>query len=269
MLFVAVELRVSNPLLNLRVFSYSPFIIALLVLEVLFTGISALIAFLPTFLQHAQLMTPSQAGAVYIPQAVAWIASIPLAGLLWLKIGARAVTILGLVLIGVPTIALARLTVELPKADLTLLLTVRGIGLGLVLIPMMGGAVSALPPHLVPDGIAVRTMVQRAGASLGIAMLSAVVTVQQAQHFADRASLLDVTTPHHNPQIARMQHRGTGGLIPLWENVQAQALTGAQRDMYLLLGALTLVVIPLVLAGRWATPKTTAQNTRDLVGVGT
>jgi EmrB/QacA subfamily drug resistance transporter len=268
-LFVLVELRVNNPLLDLRVFTYSPFVIALVILEVLFTGISAVISFLPVFLQQAQSMTPSQAGSVYIPQALAWIASIPLAGLLWKKLGARTVTIVGLLLIGVPTIALSRLNVDLPKADLTFVLTVRGVGLGLVLIPMMGGAVSALPPHLVPDGIVFRTMVQRIGMALGFALLSALATVQRAQHFADQSALLDVTAPHHDPQIAQMQQQGPGGLIPLWADLQARALTDAYSDAYLVLGAITLVAIALALAGRWTAPRTAPQNSRDLVEVGT
>jgi EmrB/QacA subfamily drug resistance transporter len=267
-LFILVELRVSNPLLDLRVFTHSPFVIALVILEVLFTGISAVISFLPVFLQQAQSMTPSQAGSVYIPQALAWIASIPLAGILWKKFGARLVTIVGLLLIGVPTIALSRLNVDLPKVDLTLVLAVRGVGLGLVLIPMMGGAVSALPPHLIPDGIIFRTMVQRIGMALGFALLSALVTVQRAQHFADRSALLDVTAPHHDPRIAQMQHEGPGGLIPLWADLQARALTDAYSDAYLVLGAITLVAIALALAGRWSAPRTAPHNSRDLVEVG-
>jgi EmrB/QacA subfamily drug resistance transporter len=268
-LFVLVELRVNNPLLDLRVFAHSPFVIALMILEVLFTGISAVIALLPVFLQQAQLMTPSEAGSVFVPQALAWIISIPLAGILWKKFGARPVTILGLLLIGGTTIALSRLNVDLPKTDLTLVLTVRGFGLGLVLIPMMGAAVSALPPHLVPDGIVFRTMVQRIGMALGFALLSALSTAQRAQHFADQSALLDVTAPHHDPRIAQMQRQGPGGLVPLWENLQARALTDAHNDVYLVLGAITLVAIVLALAGRWTSPRTSPQNSRDLVEVGT
>jgi hypothetical protein len=267
-LFVLVELRVKNPLLDLRVFIHSPFVIALVILEVLFTGISAVVGFLPVFLQQAQFMTPSQAGSVYIPQALAWIGSIPVAGLLWKKFGARTVTVVGLVLVGGPTMALSQLTVDVPKADLMYLLTLRGVGLGFVLIPMMG-AVSALPSHLVPDGVVFRTMIQRIGMALGFALLSALVTVQRARHFADQSGLLELTAPHHDPAIAQLQHQGQGGFIPLWEGLQARALTDAYSDAYLVLGAITLLAIPLALAGRWVTPRAAPQNSGDLVEVGT
>jgi MFS family permease len=49
-LFVLVELRVTNPLLNMRIFTYSPFVIAVVILEVTFTGLSSVLSFLPVFL---------------------------------------------------------------------------------------------------------------------------------------------------------------------------------------------------------------------------
>jgi EmrB/QacA subfamily drug resistance transporter len=264
-LFVLVELRVTDPLLNMRIFTYAPFVIAIVILEVTFTGLTAILSFLPVFLQQAQLMTPSQAGFVFIPQALAWIASIPLAGLLWETLGARRVTIVGLLVMGVATIGLSRLNVDLPRLDVMLILTARAAGLGLVMIPMLGGAVSALPPHLLPDGIAFRTMIQRCGASLGLALLSVVVTIQRAQHFADQSALLDVSKPHHITRISQMQEQGPGGLLPLWENLQARGLTAAYSQIYLVVGAITLGSIALALAGRWAA---LPRGSEDLVEVG-
>jgi EmrB/QacA subfamily drug resistance transporter len=264
-LFVLVELRVTDPLLNMRIFTYSPFVIAVVILEVTFTGLSSVLSFLPVFLQQAQLMTPAQAGFVFIPQALAWIASLPLAGLLWGTLGARQVTILGLLIMGGSTIILSRLNVDLPRLDLTLILTARAVGLGLVMIPMLGGAVSALPPHLLPDGIAFRTMIQRTGASLGFALLSVLVTIQRAQHFADQSALLNIGSPHYNARISQMQEQGPGGLLPLWENLQARGLTAAYSDVFFVLGAITLVATALALVGRWpALPR----GSEDLVEVG-
>jgi hypothetical protein len=206
---------------------------------------------------------------IYLAQALCWILAIPVAGLLWRTFGARLVTILGLILIGIPTIGLSRLNIDTGRVHITLLLGVQGIGLGLVLIPMMGGAVTVLPPHLVADGVVFRTMVQRIGAALGLAPLSALATAQRAQHFADRSSFVDVSALRHNPDLAQMHQHGPGGLLPAWVNVQARALTDAYGDVYLVVGAITLLTIPVVLVGRWARPGPARQASRDLVEVGT
>lgn len=266
LLFVVVEFRVRHPLVDMRLFTVKPFVMALLILEVTFTGLTAIISFIPSFLQQVQSMTPSQAGWVMVPQAIAWVLAIPMTAVFWKLVGVRWVTVVGLILMGVPTVLLLRLTVDIPRGELSFLLVIRAIGLGMAMIAMMGSAVSALPPHLIPDGVAFRTMVQRVGSALGFAALSAVVTVDRAQGFADRSRLLDAGAPYHNPQIAQMQGQGPGGLIPLWEALQARAVTQAYSDVYLILGAVTLVCVVIAFTTKWVDPLDT-QST--IVEVGT
>jgi hypothetical protein len=103
---------------------------------------------------------------------------------------------------------------------------------------------------------------------VGTAVLSALVASQRAQHFADKSSLLDVTSPHHIPWIAQKVRHGPGGLIPLWVDVQNRALTDAYSDVFFVLGTVTLCAVPLVLAGRWAAPRATEETSHDLVAVG-
>lgn len=264
--FVAVELRVANPLLDLRLFTYRPFVVALVVLEAMFTGLTTVFGFLPVFLQQGQAMTPSQAGMIFVPQAIVWIIGIPLSGILWQLIGARAVTILGLLLMGGATLALGQLNIYLPYPELTLVLCVRALGMGLVMLPMLGGAIYILPPRLVPDGIVLRTIVQRTGAALGFAAVSIVVTAQRAQHFADRSALLDISSPYHDPRIQQLQQRGPGGLLPLWQSLQTRSLTEAYTDAYTVIGVLTLAVISLIFLTNWPTPPRMSRG--ELVEVG-
>ncbi|HEY1971534.1 MAG TPA: DHA2 family efflux MFS transporter permease subunit [Pseudonocardia sp.] len=267
LLFVAVELRVPHPILNLRIFTVRPFVVAVLVLEVLFVGVTTMISFLPVFLLQAQVMTPSQAGEVLVPQAIFWILALPVSGVLWMFIGARRVTIIGLVLMGGGTLALSGLNVDVTRGELMLLLSLRAVGLGLVMIPMLGGAVFALPPHLVPDGVAFRTIVQRTGASLGLAALSVLVTVRKAQQMADQTGLLDLAAPYRIPTIQQMQQKGPGGLVPLWEELQAHALTNAYADAFLVLGVVTVAAVGLVLCADWPAPPRRPMR-KELVEVG-
>lgn len=264
--FVAVELRVANPLLDLRIFTFRPFVLALVILEVLFVGLNAMFGFLPSFLQQAQQLTPSQAGMIFVPQAVAWIVAIPLSGLLWRSFGPKPVTILGLLLMGGSTLILGHLTVDLPHQEVVLLLCSRALGVGLIMLPMLGGAVSVLPPHLMPDGIAFRTIVQRTGAALGFAAVSDLVTVHRAQHFANQAALLDVSTPYHDPTVYQLQQKGPGGLLPLWQELQVHSSTAAYGDAYTLLGLAALAAIVVTFFTSWPTPPRTPR--RQLVEVG-
>jgi ketosteroid isomerase-like protein len=142
LLFVAVELRVRHPILNLAVFTLRPFAVAAIVLEIMFVGINTALSFLPVFLQQAQQLTPSHAGMLFIPQALAWIVAIPLAGALWQLIGAKRVTIIGLALMGSGTLALSQLAVDSSRPALMAMLSLRALGIGLV---MQGDSVVAHP----------------------------------------------------------------------------------------------------------------------------
>jgi EmrB/QacA subfamily drug resistance transporter len=266
LLFVAVELRVRHPILNLAVFTLRPFAIAAIVLEIMFVGINSVISFLPVYLQQAQQLTPSHAGMVLIPQALAWILAIPLAGVLWQLIGAKRVTIMGLALMGGGTVALSQLTVDSSRPALMAVLSLRALGMGLVMIPMLGGAVSVLPVHLRPDGIAWRTIVQRTGAALGLAALSVLITVHRTQEFADRSGLLDLGAPYHIPELRQLHQRGPDGLLPLWQAVQVRSLTAAYGDAYLIIGLLTLAAIVVTCCATWPTPPRVSR--RDLIEAG-
>jgi predicted MFS family arabinose efflux permease len=107
-LFVYVELRVAHPLLNLRIFRNTPFVMAALLVDILFTGVFLVLALVPGFLTQAQGLTPTNVGLVMVPQAVAWIVATPLAVRLFIRHGTRLPAVLGTVLLGGGTLMLVR-----------------------------------------------------------------------------------------------------------------------------------------------------------------
>jgi EmrB/QacA subfamily drug resistance transporter len=249
-LFVVVELQVDEPLLNLRTFTNQPFVIALLVVDVLFVNLLAVISFIPQFLLQIQSLTPTHAGLVMVPQAVAWVLAVPIAGLLYRRFGPRLPASVGLVLLGGATVLLARLNVDLPRPELATILTVRAFGLGLAMIPLLGGAVSALPKDLLPVGIVFRTLTQRVVAALGLAVLTALLSARQAQHMADRSALIDSADAHQNPPFAQLTGQPSG-LLALWQETTIRSTADAYSDVFLVVGLATLASIPLVFLARW------------------
>jgi EmrB/QacA subfamily drug resistance transporter len=265
-LFVVVEFQVDEPLLNLRTFSCQPFVVGLLIVDVIFVGLLAVVSFIPQFLLQLQGLPPADAGLVMVPQAVAWMAGMPVAGLLFRRFGPRLPACTGLVLLGGATAMLAQLNVDLPRSELATILVVRAFGLGLAMIPILGGAVSALPKHLLAAGIVFRTLIQRVAAALGLAALTAVLSVRQNQYSADRFGLLESGGAHGNPLLERVVAGGQSGMLALWKQTTLQSTADAYSDIFLLLGIVTLASIPLVFLARWGTPPATD---RDAVEVGT
>jgi EmrB/QacA subfamily drug resistance transporter len=246
-LFVVIELHVAHPLLNFRVFTRWPFVGMLVLVDVLFTGIFVVLSDLPIFLQRGQGLTPTNTGLVLLPQAMAWMLMMPIAGQIYAKVGPRWPAATGMALFGAGTLLLTQITVDSSRPELIGWMCVRSVGLGLALVPIMAGGMSALPPELVNDGSAVRTLAQRITSALGLALLTAAQVRQQAKMMADRAALLSGTGPDVDPRIAEMRQRGPAGLIGLWQQLQIRTETQASANVFLLVGGLSLAGVLLAL----------------------
>jgi EmrB/QacA subfamily drug resistance transporter len=241
-LFVVIELEVDQPLLDLHTFSRRPFLALVILIDVMFTGVFAVLLYLPQFLARAQGFSPTDTGLLLLPQALLWMAMMPIAGMLYARFGPRWPAVIGLTLTAVGTIALAGITLDTPRPELIAVLYLRAFGLGLTVVPILAGGMSALPPALVDDGSALRTLAQRITSAVGLSLLTAMQLRQQAQLYTDHATLMQLGT---NPQLAHLASQGPSVLIALWQQVSVRAATEAYANVFLVAGAATLVAAVL------------------------
>jgi EmrB/QacA subfamily drug resistance transporter len=234
-LFVVIELEVKEPLLDLRTLTVRPFLALLILIDIMFTGVFVVLVYLPRFLAQAQQLSPTDTGLLLLPQALIWMAMMPVTGKIYARVGARWPAVAGLTLAGLGTVVLAGITVDTPRPELSAWMCLRAFGLGLIVVPILAGGMSALPPSLVDDGSALRTLAQRITSALGLAVLSAAQLRQQAQLFTDHSALLQVGTDQ------QLTHPlGHTALFGLWQQVSVRAATETYSNVFLIAGLLTL-----------------------------
>jgi MFS family permease len=124
---------------------------------------------------------------------------------------------------------------------------IRAAGIGLAMMPIMTGGLSVLPASLTSAGSAFNTIAQRVSSALGLALLTAMSTAQQAQFMADRSSLLQSQGPAIDPRIFEMQQQGPTGLISLWQELQTEVSAQTYSNIFLVSGLLTLAAIGLAI----------------------
>ncbi|HTF47167.1 MAG TPA: DHA2 family efflux MFS transporter permease subunit [Pseudonocardia sp.] len=238
-LFVVIELHVEQPLIDVRVFKIRPFTNSLLLLTVLSVGLFAVLFYIPLFVQEGQGITPVRAGLMMLPEAIAMGAIMPVAGQLYDRFGPRWPAVIGLLIAAYGTYLLCGINADVTLQDLVVWTWIRGVGNGLAMMAIMTAGLDALPARQVNEASAVSNAVQRVSASLGLAVLTAIATAQQAQLMADRASLVPAPGPAAPAALNELAEYGLPGLFAHYQRTQLTVMASAYSDVFLILAIVT------------------------------
>lgn len=133
--FVVNELRASEPLLELRLFTKRNFLFTNLTMALLFLSFSGINYLLPFYLQYVQGYDTSTAGLILTALSVAMMVSGILAGILYNRTGGRPLCIVAAVVLVIGYYLLSRLISTTGTGYIILCLLLIGFGLGLIITP--------------------------------------------------------------------------------------------------------------------------------------
>ncbi len=111
-LFIFVELRVEQPMVDLRLFKNSQFSGSLISGFLVFIALSGTILLMPFFLENVLGYAPNQVGLLLAVVPISLGVVAPLAGSLSDRVGSRPITVAGLAILLVGFIAVSTLTSE-------------------------------------------------------------------------------------------------------------------------------------------------------------
>lgn len=175
-MFIAVELAVEHPLLDLRLFIIRNYLLSILLTIFRSVALFGSVFLFPIFLQNLMGYTPVDAGLWMLPNAVAVGLTMPLAGRLADRYRPSTLAAFGCILVGCSLIVFGLLD---PLSDWTLLVLpqfARGVGLALMIAPLLATALNAVPRHELAMASAFLNVFMNVGGSLGIALLNNYVT---------------------------------------------------------------------------------------------
>ncbi|GAC80545.1 drug resistance transporter, EmrB/QacA subfamily [Gordonia malaquae] len=135
---------------------------------------------LPLYLQQIRGESVLAAAFVLVPQGVGALASRTIGGHLTDAIGARRVAVAGFAVVAVATIPFALVDVDTPLWWLMAALFIRGLGLGVLLSPIMSASFVGLPSDMKHDASMVTRTFQQVGGSVGTAIVAVVLTAGTA-----------------------------------------------------------------------------------------
>ncbi|HEV7465362.1 MAG TPA: DHA2 family efflux MFS transporter permease subunit, partial [Candidatus Dormibacteraeota bacterium] len=244
--FVVVELSVEEPMLDVRIFGNWTYTNASLLMAILIAALFAGMFYVPLFLQQGQGLGALQAGLTLLVPALITGMMMPISGQLYDRIGPRWPATIGLLLMAYGTYLIHGITLATSKGQIVLWMSIRSVGMGLSLMPIITAGMASISSEAAGRASAMNNVIQRVASALGLGVLTAILTSQQAQQMSDRAVLLPSVAPGF-PQLQGMAAQGQVGVLQLYNSTSLQVFGTAVGDLFLLTAGLTAVGVLLAL----------------------
>jgi EmrB/QacA subfamily drug resistance transporter len=173
--FVLHALRVSEPLLDVRLFRNASFSSAAVTTFFLGASLFGAMIIMPLYFQLVRGEDAVMTGLLLIPQGLGAAVAMPLAGRFTDRVGGGRVALVGLVVTILTTIPFVGLGAETSYAVLGAAMIGRGLGIGLTMMPAMTAAFAQLRPEDVAHATPQLNVLQRVGGAIGTALLTVVL----------------------------------------------------------------------------------------------
>jgi EmrB/QacA subfamily drug resistance transporter len=170
--------RPARPIVDIRLLRTRSLASASTVLFAAGASIYAALFLLPLYYQELRGESVLDAGLLLIPQGVGSLAARFVVGKLVERFGARQVTIASFLLTAAATVPFAFAGPDTSLWLLGVVLLIRGIGIGIVLVPPISVAYEDLDPASIPDATMNTRISQQVGTSFGTAIVA--VALQSA-----------------------------------------------------------------------------------------
>jgi EmrB/QacA subfamily drug resistance transporter len=248
LIFILVELLTihngKQPLLDIRVFTNISFFGGTLCTITIIFALYAGMYLLPVYLQGLRGQTAYESGMIQLPWALSAMVSSFIGGIMVDRLGTKAVTIPGLILLCIATWGLSYTTLTTPFINLQMWFILRGLSMGMTMQPIQQAALRGLKMQQVSQGSTINSVIRSVTSSLAVALAITLTTTQTTVHYVRLAEQVTVNSPggYLLKQMAgAFQIKGmnqanamTAAISVMYQRLQAQATVLAMKDVYLL-----------------------------------
>ncbi len=258
-LFVFIEINHDTPILDLTLFKDWNFSLSTLVTFIGTIGLYGGIFLMPLFLENMRGCTAMQTGMLLFPSAAAAGVTMPVAAKLADRFGAKPVVVTGIILLTLGSLPLMYVDLDTSNDTVMLLMMVRGMGLGLFIMPVTVLGMNSVPLAKINRATSLNNAVRQISGSMGIAILTTVLEHRQIVHLQVIAENIHQASQAATQTIQNQQlkflHAGSTWVIAKLKALtmvtamaERQSFIFAFDDAYLILALICgLAVVPALL----------------------
>ncbi len=226
------EARAKSPMLQLKFFKNTTFLGSNLVGLAVSFGLFGMLFFLALFMQNVQGYSATGAGVRQLPATLAVMVSAIIAGRIVGRVGARLPMTIGMTMMGGAILAFTGVQATTPYTSFWWILTVMGIGIGLVMSPMTTAVMSTVPAARAGMASATLNTTRQVGGVFGIAVLGSIVTSHFASQLQGALAALGLPSFIVDQVVAVAQQGRKSATIPSIPGLDVAAIQTAVGESF-------------------------------------
>ena len=259
--FIWRELTTAHPAVDLRILKNRQLAGGVLFGSALGVALYASVFALPVFLQRVLGYSAEATGWILLPGAIASAATMAVMGRVMPKIDVRTSIVAGVGLYFWSMVLNSQLTVESGTSDLIWPLVLRGVGIGLIFLPLTQATVADLKPYQYGQGTGLFSLSRQLGGSFGIAIVASLIGRFSEGAYDGLRSHVTAADPVAMGRIdaATRRFMALGNPLDLAHQkalalvdfaVRKQAAVLAFEKVFLIMGIAFVAAVPLLLLFR-------------------
>jgi len=258
--FIVHSATAEHPFIHPQIFRDRNYVAASIFSFAISVVLLATTALLPPLLQRIMGFPTVTTGLVLAPRGIGTMVAMLLVGRLLRFIDPRLIIVVGLGFTAWGLWGMTGFTAEMDSWPIIYTGVSMGFGLGLVFVPMSTVGFATLPPELRTESAALFSLVRNIGSSIGISMVSVVLTRNIQVNHAELAERMTAFSPSVDAAAHAVGMSASSGPFAavLDQITTLQATMLSYVDDFQLMMYVSIAALPLVLLLR--KPKTAPQG---------
>jgi DHA2 family multidrug resistance protein len=184
--FIYWELKIPNPIMNLRLFKRNVLRSGTLLMLALGVMLYALTFAIPVFVSRVMPeMTATQTGMLFMPGSIVTALFMLPVGMLTSKVNPKLLVLFGIIMGEASILYMAQFTTDTTANMILIPLVLRGIGMAFLFIPINQMVLGEFSGAELGQVSGMQNFFRQMGGSIGIASLDTLITRWSAQHYND------------------------------------------------------------------------------------
>ena len=180
--FVLRQLKLKEPLLDLRAFKYPMFTLTTILLTIMMMTMFSTMTLLPFLFQGALGLTVYATGLIMLPGSLLNGLISPVTGKLFDRFGPKALIIPGTVILAIVMWFFTQVTADTSKTTFIMLHVSMMVSISMIMMPAQTNGLNQLPKRYYPHGTAILNTLSQVAGAIGVAFFISIMTSGQRSY---------------------------------------------------------------------------------------